>query len=193
MAFSGVRSGWRADGACIAMFAYDVGLSIDLNKAEANLPSMTQRGRLRHRHRAPDYFEYRPAPVRVIQDLDPFKIGGAFAAARMELVLFDFGAVSVAYTIPLHGPFDDALELSQVLYDNVPLLEDSRRRVRELVAALGDAIDRPCVAEQMEDFLIFHLAAPNGKEAIFSRGEEPIAKLLRSEPGTLSAEEVQDA
>ncbi|HZS12814.1 MAG TPA: hypothetical protein VFA38_11230, partial [Nitrospirales bacterium] len=27
----------------------------------------------------------------------------------------------------------------------------------------------------------------------FSRGEEPIAKLLRSEPGTLSAEEVQDA
>jgi hypothetical protein len=193
MAFYGERPGLRVGGFCIAMFAYDVGLSIDLNKAEADLPAMTQRGRLRHRHRAPDYFEYRPAPVRVVQDLDPFKIGGTFAATRMELVLFDFGAVSVAYTVPFNGPFDVTLELSQLLYDNIPLLEDSRRRVRELVAALGESIDRPCLAEQMEDFLVFHLTTPDGKDAIFSRGAEPIAKLLRSESSALSAEEVEDA
>src|SRR5689334_8033368 len=49
-------------GTCYAMFAYDIGLSINLEEADRRITANTERGRLRHKTRAPQYFEYRPAP-----------------------------------------------------------------------------------------------------------------------------------
>jgi hypothetical protein len=50
-------------GTCYALFAYDIGLSINLEEAERRITAGTERGRLRHKARAPQYFEYRPAPL----------------------------------------------------------------------------------------------------------------------------------
>ena len=67
-----------AAGTCYAVFAYDVGLSIVLEECERRITALTQRATIRHKHRAPDYFEYRPAPLRVSQALPA--IFSAFAA-----------------------------------------------------------------------------------------------------------------
>lgn len=40
-------------GTCFALFAYDVGLSINLTDAERRIIAGTERGRLRHKTRAP--------------------------------------------------------------------------------------------------------------------------------------------
>ncbi len=45
-----------------------------------------QRETIRHTRRAPRYFEYHPAPVRLTQD-------------EVELVVYDFGAVSIILLI----------------------------------------------------------------------------------------------
>ena len=44
-------------GTCYALFAYDVGWSIDLAEAERRITAGTERGRLRHKSRKPQYFE----------------------------------------------------------------------------------------------------------------------------------------
>jgi len=55
-------------GTCFALFAYDVGTSINLMDAERRITAGAERGRLRHKTRAPQYFEYRPAPLRLVQE-----------------------------------------------------------------------------------------------------------------------------
>ena len=96
-----------ARGVCYALFAYEVGLSIDLDACQRRVTELTERATLRHKRRAPRYFEYRPAPLRVIQEGEPIAVGGLRTAGSVDLLLFDFGAVSVTYTVPFSGPLGD--------------------------------------------------------------------------------------
>src|SRR6185436_7273047 len=86
-------------GVCYALFAYDAGLGIDLDQAERRVTAATERAGIRPRHRAPKYFEYRPAPLRVRLAMEPIQLGAYGTADFVDAVLYDFGAISVAYTI----------------------------------------------------------------------------------------------
>src|SRR4029450_8213540 len=86
-----------AAGTCYAVFAYDVGLSIALEECKQRITALTQRATIRHKHRAPDYFEYRPAPLRVSQEAEPPLLGGDRGNTSVDAVLYDFGAVSITY------------------------------------------------------------------------------------------------
>lgn len=183
-------------GVCSAMFAYDVGLGIDLDEASRRIREFQQRGGFRHRRRAPKSFEYTPAPLRVTQAAPPLTIGSHTTAPTVECVLFDFGAVSVSYTIPLEGPLEGLLGLSDLLYENRALLEDSRRRVEELVAAIGPALSKPSVAEFVEDYVIYEIAEMEPRmpaPATVSAYGPLLARILRSETGPLAPQEVEDA
>src|SRR5207249_11933857 len=89
------------EGICYALFAYDAGLAIDLDESERRITAMKQRASIRHKHRAPKYFDYRPAPLRVTQEGTPITLGSFRTMPYVDAVLYDFGAVSVTYQIPL--------------------------------------------------------------------------------------------
>src|SRR5262245_18487782 len=115
-----------AQGTCYSIFVYDIAFSIDLNAAERHITSAT-RETLKHKRPAPRYFEYRPAPLRILRSTEPVKINEAVSAeGQVELVLYDFGAVTVIYRVPLNER-SNLLSLSQQLYDNKSLLDDSLR------------------------------------------------------------------
>jgi hypothetical protein len=61
-------------GTCFALFAYDVGLDINLTDAERRFLAGSERGRLRHKTGAPQYVEYRPAPLRLVQEGSVFDV-----------------------------------------------------------------------------------------------------------------------
>src|ERR1044071_1058195 len=126
-------------GVCYAFFAYETAFSIDLDRAEQRIHQTTQRESLPHKRRAPSYFEYQPAPLRVTQPVQPLSIAGLPTVATVDLVVYDFGAISVVYSIPISGPMTKLLALSDELYDNQLLLGDSRRRVEETLRVIGDA------------------------------------------------------
>src|SRR5438093_4645317 len=132
-----------ARGMCHALFAYEVGLAIDLDECERRVSALTQRARIRHKRRAPKYFEFHPAPLRVTQEIERLAVGALRTSGTVDVLLFDFGAVSVTYTIPLAGSLTGLLALSDVLYDNATLLADARRRVEQLVADVVPAVKRP--------------------------------------------------
>src|SRR5262245_62738126 len=103
-------------GACHVIFVYDIAFSIDLNEAERRITSFTQRETIRHKRRAPRYFEYRPAPLRITREPEPFRIERLDADPQVELVVYDFGAISVIYRIALAHGAPDLLRLSRTLY-----------------------------------------------------------------------------
>jgi hypothetical protein len=114
----------------------------------------------------------------------------------VDAVLYDFGAISVAYRIPLEGTFHRLLDLNEALYDNTMLVADSRNRVDHLLATIGEAVERPSVSESVEDYVIFQIEewkpASTGEE-LYTRRARDMAQVLRCERQPLSEQEVQDA
>lgn len=183
-------------GSCYPLFAYEVAQSIDLDAAERRIAAATQRQTVKHKRRAPAYFEYRPAPLRVAQDAPSHALGQYRTAPSVEVVLYDFGAVSVSYAIPIEGPLAGLPALSYDLWGNEDLLAGSRRQVEQLLQTLGDAAVRARIAGFVEDYSIFQIeafATPCDAAALWTEHAQTVAQILRSEPRTLSQQEIRDA
>jgi len=185
-----------ATGTCHAVFAYEVGHLIDLEGAERRLAAVAERQKVKQKRRAPAYFEYRPAPLRVTQEAASCDVGAYRTAGSVEVVLYDFGAVSVSFGIPIAGPLAGLPALSQVLYGNEQLAAASRRQVEQVLATLGDAVVRPRLADFVEDYSIFAIrefTEPVEAAALSKEHAPTVAQILRAEPRPLSQEEIADA
>jgi hypothetical protein len=183
-------------GVCYASFAYDVGLSINLDDAERRVTEATERKHIKHKRPAPQYFQFRPAPLRITSEVEPIVVGEFRSRSGVDILLYDFGAVSVTYEIPFEGSLVQLLELSEMLYDNAALLADSRSRLENVVAFIGGTIERPLTAEPVEDYLIFHVRGWDPPFRVSELKElyaYELAQILRSESESLSAQEVRDA
>jgi hypothetical protein len=183
-------------GTCYALFTYDIAFAIRLDEAERLISSTTQRSGIKRQHPAPAYFEYHPAPVRVTQAADPLPLGTYQSSNSVDVTLYDFGAVSVRYNIPLMGPLSGLCALSEELYDNERLLTDSLQRVEQLLTVIRAALVKPQVADVVEDYVIFHvesLATPCSPDTLRTVHASTIARMLRAERQELSVQERQDA
>ncbi len=186
----------RLSGMCYALFAYDIGLAIDLDEAQRRISAGRHRGALRQQRRTPKYFEYEPAPLRVVYTAAPLAVGEHLTEPAVEALIYDFGAVSVQYSIPLAGSLPGLLALSGELYDNPALLEASRRVVEGLLPPLASAVNKPDISDLVEDYALFHvwsLADDVAPAALVRQHAGLLAQILRSEGAPLSQQEVDDA
>jgi hypothetical protein len=179
-----------------AIFAYDAARSINLDSAERRVHEATERQTIKHKKRAPSHFEYQPPPLRVSHDVEALKVGNGQTRANVDLVVYDFGAISVIYTVPMQGPLSNSLGVSEELYDNDYLLKDSRLRIGQLLEVIGDAATSAGPADFVEDYVIFSIESfdqPLDAEAFCQEHAQEIARILRAERQTLSEQEVNDA
>ena len=182
-------------GICYALFAFDIGLAINLDEAERHVTAIKERGRIRHKARAPHYFEYRPAPLRLTQETRSLDFNGYRSSETVEVMLYDFGAVTVIYRIPINGPLDGLLALSEYLYENEALLTESRHRLDQLMRDIQPAIERPSLSKDVEDYLIFSIESciPSTVHTFGSSYDSMFAHILRSERTPLSDQEIHEA
>ena len=183
-------------GVCYVTFAYDAARSIDLNKAEARIHEATERSMLRHKRPTPSYFEYQPPPLHLTQDTEALKLGSFFTRQGVDLLFYDFGAVAVTYAVDISGPFGGLLTLSEELYDNEPLLADSRLRVGQLLQVIGDAAAQAHFSPVVEDYVVFHItsfAQAIDLGRLPAEYAQEIAQVMRAEQRRLSDQEVSDA
>jgi hypothetical protein len=186
-------------GLCHVMFAYDAARSINLDSVVRRIHETSERQTLRHKRRTPSYFEYQPPPLRVSYPSEPLRIGNFQTRPNVDLLLYDFGAVAVSYTIAVDGPFEELLPLSEELYDNAFLLEDSRKRVAELLKIIANDVTHANLAPVVEDYVVFHIESLSSVSGPIEIGtfcgtyRRQIAQILRAEQRPLSEEEVEDA
>jgi hypothetical protein len=184
----------RAD--CLALFAFDVAPYIDLQGCEQRIASATHRQRITKKGRALEYFEYRPAPLVITLNADPITVGGFSTQPVVDLVIYDFGAVTVTYTIPFSGTLRELIELSGVIYESESLPAEARRLVAGLDSVLVGARRAPAIAEVVEDYVIFHIGDfGNGvtPSDLVTDYAGPVARILRAESESISEQEVRDA
>lgn len=183
-------------GACILMFAFDIGQGIDLERAKAAVGPSSEPQTFRHTIHAPSYFQFRPAPLRLAQS-GSLRVPGKFALdASIDLLLYDFGAVSVSYTLRSRGSWAEWIELGCTLQQQSAWAQDARARVQELARTIGPSIHKFGMPELVEDYMLFEFDwAPQdaGLERILAEHRGELAQLLRAERTPLSEQEIADA
>jgi hypothetical protein len=194
-------------GTCHALFAHDLALAINLDEAERILAprpeSTEQREGIRGTRRSPRYFQFKPSPLRITTAASPLDIGAHKTAHAVDAVLYDFGAVSITYSIPFECPLQNLLHLSNALYDNATLLADARTRAERLAHTISSALKRPHLSPLVEDYVIFHFELPAVSAAKGDSHHSPssfieehralLAQILRAESGQLSPQEIDEA
>jgi hypothetical protein len=203
-AATGAGASPRLHGTIHLLFALEIGQGVDLDRAEHRLvdaaqaaaPQALRSGLPRGTTRGAVGFEYTPLPLQVREAAPAIEIEGERLAERVSITLFDFGALSVAYERPFEGTLSDLRRLAPALLDRADLLADARTRATTLLGQLGDAVDRPHLADAYED-LIVHAIDPaslcEGGGPLPPLDETDLAGILRCEAGPLSAEQVRDA
>ncbi len=182
-------------GTCFALYAYDIGLSIDLERCRKLLSA--SESQLKHNRRAPRYFDYHPAPLVVTQEIRPIGVSDHLVEPNVNLVLFDFGGVSVSYTLPFAGSFDAMRSISCALNESAALVDDSRCRVEHLLNNIRETVGKPhFTADLVEDYAIFQVEEYEGTwraDELHLYHAADLARVLRAEPQMLSEQEITDA
>ena len=178
-----------------ALFAFEVGYEVSLEKLANLLPSVPVQP-LSPKKLTPTFAQYnRPPRVLNLGDCPgPFGDTG-----QVRATLFDFGVVSLAYRWTLakeHGTLlADLPVISQHLYQS-NLVAKARDQVKELVERIKPAIIRPNLSSIVEDYYLFvieRLGPSFEAGELFKKYRSVLAQTLRFETLSLSSEQQDDA
>ena len=184
----------RIRAVCYLSYAFEVGLSIDLDACDRQL-EQSSRQSIKKSRRVPPHFDYRPRPLRIAEQPAGLAHGNA-RVTRVELVLHDFGAAAVTYHMPVECSPGELARLSESLQASETFEQDARARLAALLAGLGSAVTRPRLAAASEDYLVVTIdptsLSDNIEVLVRDRAPE-IAAILRGTAGPLAAEEIAEA
>jgi len=183
-------------GSCWVFFAFDIGFSVDIPAATRRMRAGAEVKLGHTARRAPAWLQYEPAPVRAPQPGPKVTLGGESVEPQVEVTLYDFGAVSVGYRVPLRTTAEGLGELSAAVFRSQELLDDARERVTALLATLEGCVTRPGLSEVVEDYTVFCLedwGPDRDASAFVSHHGERIARALLAETGPLSAAQIGDS
>ena len=183
----------RVRGTCHVILAYELGFAIDLSRAEALLGAAPRP--FKRPRRVPEAARLRNPPLALTQISRPVELTGHRTDEAVSVLVWDLGALSLSYSIPIDGTLDDLVTLSDALWGHEGLFADARQRARELAAAMAGAIERPAFSEPVEDYVIFEIQRTDGTPAaaLWEEHGSTVARILRGDPAALSDQEITDA
>lgn len=186
----------RLTGSCYILIAADIGFTVNLDACDKLLTVATKRINIAPRHRAPKHFEYGAKPLRLTQAIEPIKVGAFKTAPSVDLVIFEFGAISLCYNIPFSTNMEGLLDLSDILYDNIDIQENASTRIEELLHTIKPTVSKPYISGFNEDYLIFEIKPDPlmmGHHQLLNNHKLEVAQILRSEKLPLSEQEINEA
>ncbi len=187
----------RISGHALALFAFDIGFQIDLDAAQPLVREASRHRVVRARRPAPAWFDYSPPPLRLVAEGDAVAVGDASTEGSVEVLIYDFGAALLTYRLPLPETLDALPGLGTEMYEHAGLEADARQRVARVLDAIRPAVERPKLADAVEDYVIlavtsWHTADEVQPPAALLRAHRPvIARAIEAERGELSPEQVQ--
>lgn len=177
----------------IALFAFDVAGAIDLDR----VPAVLRPGRavLSGRKPAPEYVRYAVPPVELSLGTRPFWVGEGFGPATATARLFDFGAVSLAFEIPLPDRLAALPALAAALA-RADAAAEARKVLDELLAQIRPALDGGFESDLVEDYYVFQVDAldpPEEAEGLLRRHAGILASVVAMDTGPLARQQIEES
>jgi hypothetical protein len=166
------------DGRVHAFFAFDVSSAIELEAIPRAF--RPERTRILRRRPAPEYVEYAVPPVDVACGECRLELPGGVAQVAASARLFDFGAVSVSFSLRLPEELEALPKFAQALPQDA-LVAEARRILEELVREIGPALRGFGSNDLVEDYFVFHLAVEDRR--VLSRRSWSRESRARRDPG----------
>lgn len=179
------------DGRLFGFFAFDAADSIDLEAIPRVL--RPERARIEPR-RAPESVRWAVPPVEV--PIGERALPGASGALRAETSarLFDFGAISIGFTLPLAGDLATLAHFAASV-SAADAASAARAVLRELLSEIRPALRGTGVDDLVEDYWVFQVAAfepPLPAEALLAEHRTLLAAILAQDAGPLSRQQVDE-
>ena len=189
---SGIRV---ASGHLFFFYAYDAGFEISLEEARPLCEASDSTG-IAGLRPAPAHLQYRPRPLTVPSGTVSVTVSGKTYLLDATVKLFDFGALSVTFTLPLEDlPLDEYAEIALSLAAEDGMEKSARDAARRLFERIRPSVSRPMFADLVEEYCVWHVGGfspgMSGTEAL-ARLPLEIARLLTLERGELSEAAVGD-
>ena len=181
------------EGRVLCLFAFDVASAIEL----ASIPSdlRPERARIAPRRPAPEYVGYANPPVEISLGEQRVGVGGRSAAVSVTARLFDFGAVSISWSLPMPDTLGDLPGVAQALAAETELGRLARRLLEGLVERIAPCLERPGLNDLVEDFFVFQIAAldpPWDAETLLRENAPLLAAALTMDAGPLARRQVEE-
>lgn len=181
-------------GRVIALFAFDIGFEVALDKL-SSVPSSAPVRPLSPKKQTPAFLQLAKPPVVVsLGDVKP--VFGLSEAGQAQVTVFDFGAASLSYQWPLPEglAFEELKQISRTLYD-LNLESRARERIQKFMEEIRPAITRPELSHLVEDYYLFVVESfdqPMTASGLLSECGAPIAQVLRFETEPLSRQQQEE-
>ena len=175
--------------------AFDWGEEVSLDKARHLVPA--QLHSLPRRSRTPASITYQSPPLRF--DLSPVTLTLPVLEAveiQFDLLLFDFGAVSLEMQIPFRLPASELTRLAGALCDPSLFVKAAREASETIYHRLRPAIDHPHWIDLSEEYFVFQLIPDPETPApaqFLAQSPAWLAGLVRLEANPLSDSEITEA
>jgi hypothetical protein len=171
-------------GAVLVLIQFDVCEEIRLDVLRNLFSARTAEASFK---KAPAYVRYQRPPVE--ETLDPLVLESGERLAG-EIKYYDYGVVSLEFSLPFSGGWSDLVELSCRWTSDTNFEKLALRIVKQKLERAAPALIKPYTAEFLqEDYFIFHVreidGAPNADELLASQ-PNAIAQVVRGEMATLS-------
>lgn len=179
-------------GRLTAFFAFDVAYAIDL----AAIPQFLnpERAQLVGSRRAPEYVRYVEPPVEVALAEHDVKLPGGTVRAKTTARLFEFGAISIAFVLPLPESLAGLPALADALAD-ADLGAQARKALEELVGDVRPAMQRAGFNDISEDYYVFELhelAPALSAETLLREHASVIAATVAMDASPLAPSQIQE-
>jgi len=181
------------EGRILCLFAFDVASGIDLERVPADL--RPERARIAHRRPAPEYVGYANPPVEVTLGDQTVTVGTQPHSVTVTARLFDFGAVSISWTLPMPGALGDLPAVAQTLAGDAGMARLARGLLEGLVARIAPCLERPGLNDLVEDYFIFQVAAldpPVDAESLLRERAPTLAAAISMDAGPLSPRQIAE-
>lgn len=180
-------------GHALALFAFDIGFQVDLDAAHPLVREATRHRVVRARRPAPIWFDYSPPPLRLVADGEPVSVGDAVTETAVEVLIYDFGAALLTYRLPLPVTLAGLPEIGAALYQHAGLEADARQRIARVLEAIRPAVERPKLAEAVEDYAVFAITSWEGGSPaeLLDRHRGVIAQAIEAERIGLSRGQIE--
>jgi len=183
-------------GQIVALFAFDIGFEVSMEELGTLLSAMPL-PRLTQKKQTPSHLQY-ARPPRVIPMGPAEPLGNL--EGEIQAMVFDFGAVSIAYRWPLRADkalvsLNDLPQISQQVY-GLNLESHSRKQAERLTQLIGRAIVRPELSALVEDYYLFvieEFETPYAGKDLLAQHRSILAQILRFETHLLSEEQQEEA
>ena len=175
--------------------AFDWGEEVNLDKARHLVPA--QLHNLPRKSRTPASITYQSPPLRF--ELSPTILALPVLGeveVQFDLMLFDFGAVSLEMKIPFCLPASKLTQLAGALCDPSIFVKSARAASEPIYLQLRPAIDRPHWIDLSEEYFVFQLIPDpelSTLSQLLAQRQNWLAGLVRLESEPLSDSEISEA